>query len=464
MATLVQTRLKKAFNAYLESKYLNGGAGENQGKLYANICDLMYPIGQIYYRKNSPQIIMLNYEQAGSLTEKNTIAPCNNLADAKVIGWADNKKSQDANAKAGKRVTPKSTHSGLAYVNAGRVQFGVDKAVGTSTMMARVINADKHRGICIAEDLSIDTSVYGITYEDYYYARPGIPGITGDNEILIGKGSAFARYRKNLSTGEVTTLLESDNAYNFPLGQPSASQVYLDGYLYYFRGDNYNYLTKYDVANKVVASYNPSVPNNDGSGVVTDGTYLYCVNGASTAFLNLYKYGLDLIQVSYTDIKANFPVTNFNEWYTLGSDGTDYYVAYCRSVNNNYQSTNAELTEYTAFCYKFSDISDIAGSHIEVQGGVCTANTYLIDDLNSGEKEEFKLLTKIHSDGYRYTQAEGNPFMDYGNQYYSLKVIKPGYWGNMLEFAVYTAEEIAAGDNVKTAEQVKNVAFSTTGE
>lgn len=463
MAVVVQTRLKKALNAYLESRYLNGGAGENNGKLYANICDLMYPLGG-YYRKNSPQVLMLNYSGANELTEKNTIAPCNNTADSVVIGFADNSKENDANSKKGKRIIPKDTHSVLDYVNAGRVQFGLDKAVGESTMIARVINADKHRGICIAEDLSIDTNVYGVAYENYYYARPGITGITSDEEILLGKDTPLARYKKNLVTGELTQLNIGDDAYNFPLGQPSASQVYLDGYFYYFLGQNYNYLAKYNVATKSIETYNPSVPNNDGSGIVTDGTYLYCLNGVSTSNITIYKYGLNLLQVGSVDIKSTFPVTNYNEWYTLGGDGTNYYIAFCRNVNDNYQQSNAELTEYTAFCYKFSDINNVQGSIIEVQGGVCTANTYLIDKQDGNGEEEYKLLTKIHSDGYRYIQSEGYQMRDYANNTYTLKVIKPGYWGNMLEFAIYTQEEIQSGDNIKEADETKNVSFTTTGE
>jgi len=69
---------------------------------------------------------------------------------------------------------------------------------------------------------------YNTNTTEVYYARPGIPGLTSEDEILLAYGIQNARYVYNLETGVFSILDSSDPRYGVLLGSVGMEQYIIN--------------------------------------------------------------------------------------------------------------------------------------------------------------------------------------------------------------------------------------------
>lgn len=343
------------------------------------------------------------------------------IDNSKIVGRAGAKLST-TDVKEGVVDVAQDTIMGNPKAMGGRWKFDYDKANGTFNKVCFGANPLYNRfdGFAVCRDIGIATDATNFQGGYYgYYIRPGVPGITGDKEILFGESltendTVYARYRINLESGVTTALLPTDPLYNLKLGKCQTPQIYTGGFLYVF-----------DYVNSQVRKINPStlveVTYSLNSTYMSSNSF-FLYNGYFYLYYNgtCYAYDGTFAQVT----AQNFSYTTMG----LPSEFT-YQTLKIGNCGNNFIVVSTAVNGAT----ECTNIKAVNTSQVDTMPGIISPVCYMITMTISGETRAFKvsMLREFNNDGGTMYK---NGATTYRDDFQKSMKISIEWWGNILSY------------------------------
>lgn len=337
-----------------------------------------------------------------------------------LVAYADNSIVADtSDEKHGRRyITVDENIDADDYTNP--VTFIVDagKGVGTYKNIFSTIDCrdDITSGICCFQEFNLeDAQCYGF--------HSNIDGLTGEYEVILSNDSLHCQAIKNIRTGKLTYIEETDPKYN--LVPTNFSQaVVIDDYIYYLGIDRYIHkINKTTLTEELKGNqrYDLSVNN-----LFTDGTTLYMSysrSNTNSVYVDIGKSTLNEgTAKSFQDTIPEF-ISNDNypaAYLQIASiDNGTKFVLYstdkkCAIVFTNLSDIkNSILSEYTQF-----NIG--ASSNVLVSFALTTKGVYSFwsgyTQNDFGYSSEYSLKVCKNTSGQLFNIAEWeNAFENDGN-------------------------------------------------
>ena len=270
-----------------------------------------------------------------------------------LVAWADYRtKADNSDYKHGRRDIYDNEYTEADdFANPLNLTFDAGRAIGTFKNIFASIDCktDLASGVCCFQEYNLeDAQCYGF--------HSNIDGLTSDNEIILSNDSAHCQARKNLKTGKLTYIEETDPVYNL-VPTYFSQAVVLGDYIYYVGADSYihkvNKTTLIEELRSSSSSYSYS-----GFNLFTDGTnlyisYMYTSNGNSRyAVVDTDDLGVGSYQYYHETMPA---FMNYSSSYPARN-------CMLASIDNG---TKFVLYSYIAKCaVVFTDLADIKGSII----------------------------------------------------------------------------------------------------
>jgi len=152
----------------------------------------------------------------------------------KVVGFA-NSRDVSANTHEGVQDFTRPNHIINDKCVANRWKFAEGVATGTFNhllIMPGIHGDFKTNGIYLKKCITRINQFEDIAEFGDYFIIPGVPGLTGPNEILLNYNrNNVNRWRYNLATGETTQVDSNEIGYSMTMYR-TYDQVYVDGFLY----------------------------------------------------------------------------------------------------------------------------------------------------------------------------------------------------------------------------------------
>lgn len=377
-------------------------------------------------------IFTLNLSDTSGLAASNTKMPVYNsdmsINSSAIIGYAGGKKSVSQTIEG---VVDNSGPANMLDANSCgmRVRFDSTNGNGTFNVVAYGCNPVYARfdGFAVARDLSTNSDANGVGYFGWYI-MPGVTGITGATDILIGEASADTalvtpQYRYDFATGAYTAITSSDSVYSLNLGKGDDPQVYYNSYLYILDR----------VANKL-RRINPSTLAETSVSInLSSNNTLFQYNGYIYTYYNQTFYAYDpttLASVSgqnfsYTALSlptemtySNLNIANYGSSFVL-ADSTLNAACVCTNI----KAVSTTMTDFhfgmnKAACYPITINSVTYPVHI--------FRTFL-DDWG----------VEVRNGTTSYPNIAGQ----------TLKC-SMGWWGNMLGYQILDTAQTKSSGNV----------------
>lgn len=336
-----------------------------------------------------------------------------NLAD-KVLGYANNNLIASDVKKEGIIDTCKAQYVVDPYTTCRRWKYAEGVATGNinviAMMPAGVLNnyGDGVKFSKCIDKVNVQSSNYVSMSTGFLI--PGVPGYTGNSEVLLNFNmDGNSRWKYNIGTGEISAVSESDN---FFIPEPTSGEItdmqYIDNYLYVVsvvigsKGSQRVYIDIYDPLNsmnkvksftaqyKISAEYKIKAIIFKGA----DGNvYVSAVNSTSTTtsgaakLWKITKTGTEVptsigtAETDFSSIGLSLPTGLDVTKVGIGKYG-DNYILYnpIKYLDNLGRGTFVESNYigYKMVGYVFSDLSDPAGSLIDMIPGI-TPNEVLFN-------------------------------------------------------------------------------------
>lgn len=390
-------------------------------------------------------LLNLSQQEIANLTAQSQLLPIYqagtfDIDHSKIVGWASiDRTSTQAKqgiftARAGENLLDEWIVS-LAW------NWEVGKALGSFNCIAiglNVVNTNSKRtnGIAIYKGLENNDFQAGEPLPSGFMCRPGVSGITGANEILLGGTitNGKARVKYDLVAKTPINLDPTDQAYDFPLSKADKPQVVVGDKLYYWV-ESSNYLQQYDMTTKTHTQ--TSIQSQYKTILVVLGDYLYVASGWTVlkAYNKNTLAAVTSADINYANIK--FPY----DW--LGLTNTD--LSYIRI--GNFGNSGIIITRHNT-----NDNAFISGVVMQdltsgvVLGIAPLAGTSTVYDINN---EKVFFTHSVKDELYRgFTGQTATTYTNFGTH-----GVKYSKWlGNMLSFKVFDTPQTIATDEVARVE------------
>ena len=326
----------------------------------------------------------------------------------KVVGYANNDLNPTSDGKEGLIDFCNGDYMVDPYTVCKRWKYPEGVATGTinciAMMPATVLKDTAGEGIKFSKCLDkINTQYVNYTNMSTGFLIPGIPGYTGNQEILLNfKKDDVSRWKYNIGTGEITQVPETENFF-IPTPVNSSWTIvdmqYIDNYLYVVEcAINGSYeqvlVAVYDPASSMSRltyfglSYNVSYECKVKASIFKVNSDLYVSAVSSTdldssySTYKLYKLTIGSngyatgISEKYLDFSSLFELpAGFNVNHVgLGAYGDNYimynYIKLYNNVSSSKTITSGTLTGYKCVGYVFTDITDPFNSIIDMIPGI----------------------------------------------------------------------------------------------
>lgn len=326
-------------------------------------------------------LYMLNSGVGDVLTSQSRYLPVlgvdGRVDQGKLVGFA-NYRHTPSTPKEG--VIDRNRDEHLMMSNAVVQRWRFDSAQANGTFNRLCIGAGVHTqmrgGFAISKGINpIDGRVTAVT-QFTGYMRPGVPGFTSDQEILVGQATATHVF--NLVTGVLTQLEVGDVRLGISLGGSESNQVFHNGHLYY--GSGGQEIMRLNVATRqaVLVGFthpSPSLFRVRGSNIIrwqhwsSPASTFAGYNMDTLASVADLPYGSQSNSFGYFSSTPNFANAS------VGNDADGNYIT--QRVNNSNLLQNIT----------FTDLANIQGSVIEIRPtGVRSVNEYVVP-LAQGSKK-----------------------------------------------------------------------------
>ena len=411
MAVKVKTTLGKMLDSAILNYMKSGGNGIAFGQLATNMTRFMDFTGNINtYKSDTTKLYLVN--SSDELSVDSTLPPIydnTGMIGSKLVGVGTNRLSPLVDdSKSGYLINPKKEHLTNKFIIPKCYRWDADYGNGTHNIRCEVLGSPTF----VAKNITpVVNNTTGAVDGVVSMLRPGVPGLTADNEILVGApGGLVARYKIIIEgDGAYPVLLEADDVcYGVPLGDVNAYQVVIGNVVYFLRE---KVLYSYNAVTKELKS--AAVSSNSNSGLATDGTYIYTVYGSSTSTMRLYRYNLTtLANVNYVAITDKLPFEFDRVNTRLGMIGDEFCIY-----------------APTAHLVRFSNIIDPKGSETSRTKdiGCSYRNGYIING------KVYKFIQGLGSDIYRPSDDNGaSVLLNYHVN--SIFMTREDWWGNLLSY------------------------------
>lgn len=355
---------------------------------------------------NAGKLVMITNEDM-ECTEDVRINPLCDFGNSvfnsdKLIAWGDTRNVADtSDAKhMRKYITTYENTEADDYTNPVTYIADAGRCIGTFKNIFSTIDckASISSGVCCYQE-------YNLENNQCYGFQSGIDGLTEEFEIILSNDSKHCQAKKNIRTGKITYIEETDPLYNV-IPSNFGNAVVLGDYIYYIGIDNYIYKLNKTTLEQVKKS--TSTYSSSNYSLFTDGTKLY-MNNMSTSNSNsrYMEVGTSTLNIgnSYLDYYSTVP--EFMQ-YNSSYPSSRCVVA---SIDNG---SKFVLYSSTAKCaIVFTDINNIKGSILPEY-----------TQFNVGSSESRVIAFTLTSKGL-YSFWLGNTASDIGNvSGYSVKVCK----------------------------------------
>lgn len=354
------TRLSRIMDAYLMNLKLNKNDQYTDGKwrMYGDFSVNNSTFGV------SGSAVMID-SNARELSENMRLNPLCNFKEKtfdkdSLTGYCVNKKVADPSDSKVGRVYLNSEEIADADINANMktVIFDASKAVGNFKTLYNSINCIDNvlSGVCFYQQYALNTDDSGTPLTTYGFPA-GITGLTGEFEIILSNDKLHCQAIKNIKTGKLTYIEETDPRYNIPC--PSNFHAVAIGTKVYFNGF-YNSDSACIMELDTETWQIRKNTNNNYYYLFTDGTNLFnCSYRTSRSNSNYVQINIETFGTtgSYIEYHDNIPKcliydTSYPSMYTyvLSIDSGTKYVVY------------STQTKCAVVC---TNLSDIKGSMID---------------------------------------------------------------------------------------------------
>ena len=376
---------------------LSSRLGSNNQKLFA------YSTSGITL--NSGKFVMVSSEDV-EVTENNRLNPLcdfkNGLFNSdKLTAWGDNRVVADTSdyKHMRKTITTQENTEASDYTNPITYIADAGRCIGTMKNVFSTVDCKDNltSGICCYQEYNLEnTQCYGF--------HSNIEGLTGEFEVILSNDSMHCQAKKNIRTGKLTYIEETDPLYNIVPSRFSQAVVIGD-YIYYLGADKYVHKVNKNTLveeKKGTTSYDSSA-----NSLFTDGTKLYMNYIKSNNYNSVYTeiYTTSLGEGSNSAYHTTIPE------FIKGD--SSYPSKYCQiaSIDNGTKFVLFNTNKKCAVV--FTDLTNIAGSII---------NEYT--QVNVGKTTNEPISFTLTSKGI-YTFWTGSTGSDIGTvSEYSLKVCK----------------------------------------
>lgn len=354
---------------------------------------------------NSEKIVMISSEDVEVTGDVRLNPLCdfkNSLFNSdKLTAWGDNRVVADTSDYKHMRktiTTLENTEAG-EYNNPVTYVTDTGRCLGTMKNIFSTVDCKDNltSGVCCYQEYNLeDTQCYGF--------HSNIEGLTGEFEVILSNDRLHCQAKKNIRTGKLTYIEETEPLYNVVPSRFSQTVVIGD-YIYYLGADNYVHkLNKNTLVEekKGTTSYSSSA-----NSLFTDGTKLYMNYIDSSRSNSVYTeiYTTNLSEGSNSAYHTTIP-----EFIKVNSS---YPSMYCMisSIDNGTKFVLYNTKQKCAVV--FTDLTDIAGTVINEYTQVNIGST-------SNSMVSFVLTSKgIYTFWTGYTDSDIGTVSDY-----SLKVCK----------------------------------------
>jgi hypothetical protein len=343
----------------------------------------------------------------------------------KVIGYANNNIIATADDKEGTMDYCKGEYMVDPFTVCKRWKYAEGVATGTisaiAMMPAACIMGNDGDGLKFSKCIDkVNTQYTNFASLSDGFLIPGVPGYTGNNEILLNfNRDNNARWKYNIGTGEIESVPNTDNFFIPPLPNEYYTMTdmqMIDNYLYVLYlsnlgGDSYTYVYVY--------VYDPANSMNQVAQFMCNGAK----SGEYPIKASVFKANGD-IYVS-TVSKADVTITGGGKLWKLNKSGSDGYASSAGAAqtdfsligltvpsgmninqvgigqyNGNYVMFNAvkyydnissskslvygNRYGYKMVGYVFTDLSDPAGSIIDMIDGITPNEIMFAAGSNAG--------------------------------------------------------------------------------
>ena len=232
---------------------------------------------------------------------------------------------------------------------------------------------------------------YDTSTTTVYYARPGIPGLTSEDEILLSYGDPYARYVYNLETGVFSILDSSDPRYDVILGSVGIEQlVYDNKWVRIRKGTTNNLFYVRDLTTNAETTHsftNPGATRN----IILYNDKLY-LTGAN--IVSLYAYNKSTFaRESASDLDISTLLTGFPTEFT-----SDVYSVYFGMRGENY----TVIRDSYGTVFEFTDMTNAWNSVVERHyspslGYIQTSNSEYFFCENVATQSYINILVENHT-------------------------------------------------------------------
>ena len=302
---------------------------------------------------NDGKVVMVSSEDV-ECTEDIRVNPLcdfgNSLFNSdKLVAWGDERIVADTSDSKHMRkyITTQENTDADDYANPVTYIADAGKGIGTFKNIFSSIDCIDNlaSGVCCFQEFNLENA-------QCYGFHSNIDGLTGEYEVILSNDSAHCQARKNIRTGKLTYIEETDPVYNLVPSRYS-QVVVLGDYFYYIGADEYihkvNKTTLVEEA-KGTTSYTYSVFN-----LFTDGTNLYI------SYLYTSK-GNNKYAVVDTD---DLTVGSYEYYYDTMPDFMKYSSSYPAMYCQLGSLGDGKLVLYSAYhkcAVVFTDLTNIKGS------------------------------------------------------------------------------------------------------